>query len=109
MPKVLKSWIELIVELTDMEAIVEVIPYAVFSRKRPIHACVHVLKGTVKCGMDVRVDGTQKVLGVITNMYENNERVLEGIEDEVYGLVIMPITDETPVLEDADKILMCTR
>lgn len=94
-----------------MTAIVEVI--AVFNRQAPILTAVRVVKGPLVRQMTVSVSGTQKALGLITDIHEKNQdgmaEALEGVVGGVYAVKIEPMSGQSPPrLEDGETTLVCS-
>ncbi len=89
-------------------AVVEVIPFAVFNVQAPIVTAVRVLKGPLVRDMEVREQSTQKLLGTVSNIQQDNTEVLEGVTGEVYAVKIEPPAGESPVLKREAALLECT-
>ncbi len=95
-----------------MAAVLEVVPFAVFSRRMPIVVAVRVVKGPLLRQMKVSVSGTQKELGVIVHIHKDKQEVSEGVAGEVYAVMIEPPPPAPPMpppsLEADDKVLVCS-
>ncbi len=90
-----------------MTAIVEVIPFAVFNTQAPIVAAVRVVKGPLVRQMEVREQSTQKLLGTVTKIQQDNTEVLEGVAGGVYAVKIEPSAGELPALKKEAVLLEC--
>lgn len=88
-------------------AVIEVIPFAVFNTQAPIVAAIKVVKGPLVREMEVREQSTQKLLGTVVNIQQDNAEVLEGVAGGVYAVKIEPPAGESPALKKEAVLLEC--
>lgn len=85
-------------------AVIQVVPFAVFNYSNPIVAAVRVTNGIITRQMTVKTKEGY-TLGTITDIKDSKQKdMLQGVSNEVYAIKIEPVSGSVPLTSKANQL-----